>query len=228
MIPTYIAQVGCGASFPIDNVEIIRSLRHYVAENIRTARRFLKSVDKSIDIDSLTIDELNEHTPEASVPAMLAYAEQGEDIGMVSEAGCPGVADPGALLACEAHSRGIKVIPLVGPSSLLMALMASGLNGQNFAFKGYLPVGGDVNKTLKSMEERSARENQTQLFIETPYRNDKMMQTLLKTLRKDTRLCVARDVMGPEELIETHRVSTWLKRQLPELNKRPTVFLFLA
>lgn len=228
MVPTYLAETGAGVAFPEGNGEVIRRTRHYVVENERTARRFLKSIDRDIDINSLTMSELSEHSVGADVGKMLEYAERGEDVAMVSEAGCPGVADPGADLAAEAHRRGIEVVPLVGPSSIIMGLMASGLNGQNFAFAGYLPIGGELGKTLKKMEERSARERQTQIFIEAPYRNDKMLGTLLATLRSETRLCVARDIMGVEEYIVTRSVGEWRKVELPALHKRPTVFLFLA
>ncbi|MCI5777169.1 MAG: SAM-dependent methyltransferase [Bacteroidales bacterium] len=228
MIPTYLAETTPCDTFPAANADVVKSVRHYVVENARTARRFLKSIDKSIDIDSLTMSELSEHSVNANTAQMLAAAENGEDVAMVSEAGCPGVADPGADLAAEAHRKGIQVVPLVGPSSLLMSLMASGLNGQNFAFSGYLPIGSELTKALRKMEDRSQKEKQTQIFIEAPYRNDKMLQTLLQTLKAETRLCVARDIMGPEELILTKRVADWRKTTLPELHKRPTVFLFLA
>lgn len=228
MIPTYLSETAPGESFPQKNLDIVSSTRNFAVEEIRTARRFLKSVDRTIDIDTLTLAELNEHHGAADIPRMLSAAEGGEDVGMISEAGCPGVADPGAELAAEAHRRGIKVVPLVGPSSIILGLMASGLNGQNFAFSGYLPIGAELPKHLRKMEERSMKENQTQIFIEAPYRNDKMLQTLLQTLRPATRLCVARSVTGADELISTKSVEEWRKSQLPELHKKPTVFLFLA
>lgn len=229
MIPSNVADTATDATFPAHNADVIRSTRHFVVENERTVRRFIKSVDRGINIDELTLTELSEHTKaDADLGAMLQAAEQGEDVAMISEAGCPGVADPGANLAAEAHRRGIRVVPLVGPSSILMSLMASGLNGQNFAFSGYLPIGAELNKALRRMEDRSMKENQTQIFIEAPYRNDKMLQTLIATLRPETRLCVAREIMGADELIVTRRVAEWKKAKLPELHKRPTVFLFLA
>ncbi len=228
MVPSHISDVNGANDLPQSTTSIISSLRHFVVENVRTVRRFLKSVDKQIDIDGLTMCELSEHTPDAKIPEMLAPAIAGENIGMVSEAGCPGVADPGATLAAEAHRRGIRVVPLVGPSSLLMALMASGLNGQNFAFRGYLPIGTELVRALRQMEERSQRENQTQIFIEAPYRNDKMLDALLSSLHAETRLCIARNVMGADELIVTHKVSEWRKLARPSLHKIPTVFLFLA
>ena len=228
MVPTYLAETSPSDTFPQGNADIIKQTRHFVVENERTARRFLKSIDRNIDINSLTMAELSEHSVNANTAQMLAAANNGEDVAMVSEAGCPGVADPGADLAAEAHRQGIQVVPLVGPSSLLMGLMASGLNGQNFAFSGYLPIGAELAKALRKMEDRSLKERQTQIFIEAPYRNDKMLQTLLQTLKNETRLCVARDIMGAEELIVTKRVADWKKAKLPELHKPPTVFLFLA
>lgn len=228
MIPTYLSETAPGESFPQKNIDIVSSTQNFAVEEIRTARRFLKSVNRTIDIGSLTLTELNEHHGAADIPQMLSAAERGEDVGMISEAGCPGVADPGAELAAEAHRRGIKVVPLVGPSSIILGLMASGLNGQNFAFSGYLPIGTELPKYLRKMEERSMKENQTQIFIEAPYRNDKMLQTLLQTLRPSTRLCVARSVTGADELISTKSVEEWRKSELPGLHKKPTVFLFLA
>lgn len=229
MIPSNVADTASEATFPARNADIIRSTQHFVVENERTVRRFIKSVDRDIRIDELSLTELSEHTKaDADLGAMLKAAEEGEDVAMISEAGCPGVADPGASLAAEAHRRGIRVVPLVGPSSILLSLMASGLNGQNFAFSGYLPIGAELAKALRKMEDRSMKENQTQIFIEAPYRNDKMLQTLIATLRPETRLCVACEIMGEGELIKTLRVAEWKKAKLPELHKRPTVFLFLA
>ena len=228
MLPCFMSSSSVAQSFPARNVDIMHAVKHFAVENERTTRRFLKSVDKSIDIDQLTMVEMSKRTPSQAVTQILKPALGGEDIAMVSEAGCPGVADPGAELAAEAHRMGIKVVPLVGPSSILMGLMASGLNGQNFAFRGYLPIGSELTKELNKMEERSRRENQTQIFIETPYRNDKMFQTLLTTLGAETRLCVARDVTGPDEMVITHKIKEWKKISAPTLNKIPTVFLFLA
>ena len=228
MLPCFMSSSSVAQSFPERNVDIMHAVKHFAVENERTTRRFLKSVDKSIDIDQLTMVEMSKRTPPQAVTQILKPALGGEDIAMVSEAGCPGVADPGAELAAEAHRMGIKVVPLVGPSSILMGLMASGLNGQNFAFRGYLPIGAELTKELNKMEERSRRENQTQIFIETPYRNDKMFQTLLTTLGAETRLCVARDVTGPDEMVITHKIKEWKKISAPTLNKIPTVFLFLA
>lgn len=213
-------------NFPEENINIIRSLKHFIVEDIRTTRRFLKRVDKGINIDELTFYELNKHTRVEDIPTYLKAAEQGNDMGIVSEAGCPGVADPGADVVAIAHQHGIQVVPLVGPSSILMAMMASGMNGQNFAFVGYLPVEKSGNiKTIKQLEERSIREHQTQIFIETPYRNVKMMQDLLFALRPQTRLCVACNVTCLDEYIVTKTVSQWRGVKMPDIDKRPTIFL---
>lgn len=225
IIPTTLGESDHSRSFPSFNDEIIRGLKHYVVEELRSARRFLKKVDRSINIDELTIDVLNEHTDAKDVAEMLRFAEKGEDIGVVSEAGCPGVADPGADIVSIAHRKGIEVVPLVGPSSILLSLMASGFNGQNFAFLGYLPIKpNEKAKRIKQIESRVYAENQTQIFIEAPYRNNKLMETLLKQLAPHTRLCVAVDITLADEFIVTKTVKDW-KRKLPDLHKRPCIFL---
>ncbi len=185
----------------------------------------MKKVDKAIDIDMLTIEVLNEHTDAKNVAEMLRFAEKGEDIGLVSEAGCPAVADPGADIVSIAHRKGIQVVPLVGPSSILMSLMASGFNGQNFAFVGYLPIKpNEKSKCIKQLEGRVYAENQTQIFIEAPYRNNKLMETLVKQLAPHTRICVAADITLENEFVVTKTAKEW-KKSMPELHKRPTIFL---
>lgn len=234
MIPTPLSSTPVDRVLPAAVKEACHRLRHFVVENERTARRFLKSVEKAtapgeersvIDINALTFGELSEHTKPEAVAALLP-AEG--DVGMMSEAGCPGVADPGALLAAEAQRRGMRVVPLAGPSAILMSLMASGLDGQNFAFLGYLPIGDKLPATLRQMEQRSRTEGQTQICIEAPYRNGKLFEELLRTLHGETRLCVARDVTGERELIVTRTVEQWRQVTMPELHKIPTVFLFRA
>lgn len=229
MIPTPLSEGDPLQVMPAAAREACHRLRHFVVENERTARRLLKSLERadgqSVDICQLTFHELNEHTPAAAVAGML---EGHDDVGMMSEAGCPGVADPGALLAAEAHRKGVRVAPLAGPSAILLTLMASGLNGQNFAFRGYLPIGEQLAPTLRDMETRSRREAQTQLLIEAPYRNTRMYDTLLHTLHADTLLCVGRDLTGPGEFIRTQSVAQWRRCKAPTLNKIPTVFAFLA
>lgn len=229
LIPNFLGEINESESernFPAENVRIIQSIKHFIVEDIRTVRRFLKRVDKSINIDELTFYELNKRTLQENIPTYLKVAEQGNDMGIVSEAGCPGVADPGADVVALAHQKGIQVIPLVGPSSILMAMMASGMNGQNFAFVGYLPVEKSDNiKAIKRLEERSVREKQTQIFIETPYRNVKIFQDLLFALRPQTKLCVACNVTCLDEYIVTKTIAQWRSGNVPNIDKRPTIFL---
>lgn len=225
LIPTTLGDSPHERSFPDYNNAIVKGLKHFVVEELRTARRFLKKVDRTIDIDALTIDVLNEHTDGVEVTEMLSYALKGEDIGVVSEAGCPAVADPGADIVSVAHQKGIEVIPLVGPSSILMSLMASGFNGQNFAFIGYLPIKpNEKSKRIKQIESRVYGENQTQIFIETPYRNNQLMESLTKQLSPNTRICVAADITLEQEFIVTKTAAEW-KKSMPNLHKRPTIFL---
>ena len=209
---------------PARNLETIKSVRYFVVENLRSARRFLKSVDRNICIDDLNMVELNEHTPAADVEAMLDPLAAGHDIGVISEAGCPAVADPGADLVAAAQRRGYEVVPLVGPSSIIMSLMASGFNGQSFAFQGYLPI--DAAKRQKKLHEmeRNVAAGQTQIFIETPYRNNKLVAELSQQLRGDLRLCVACDVTGATEEITTRPVREWAKAKY-NYDKRPAIFL---
>lgn len=213
---------------PALNLTLIRTVRHFVVENLRSARRFLKACDKSIDIDSLSFTELNEHTRPEDVSAMLAPMEQGHDIGVISEAGCPAVADPGADLVAAAQRRGFTVVPLVGPSSIIMSLMASGFNGQSFAFNGYLPI--DESKRtakFKEMEQRIRRERQTQIFIETPYRNHRLIEDLCRRLQGDMLLCVASDISCSRQSIVTRRLADW-KSSKYNYDKIPTIFLLYS
>lgn len=204
------------------HVELIRSCRHFVVEELRTARRFLKALDRSIRIDELTFMELNEHTPETEMAAMLRMVQQSQCTILMSEAGCPGVADPGAALVKLAHDTNIKVVPLIGPSSILLAIMASGLSGQSFAFNGYLPKEKTERaKKIKALEKNCAY--QSQWFIETPYRNMQLLDELLATLNGDTRLCVAANITAVNEFIKTRTVTAW-KKNKPDLNKIPCVF----
>lgn len=210
------------------NIELVAGVKHFVVENIRSARRFLKACDRSIDIDSLSFVELNEHTPAEAVDAMLAPALAGHDIGVISEAGCPAVADPGADLVAVAQRKGVEVVPLVGPSSIIMSLMASGFNGQSFAFCGYLPI-DDSRRTqaLKEMERRIRRERQTQIFIETPYRNHRLIDDLCRRLPGDMLLCVASDISGSRQNIVTRRLSDW-KKAAYSYETIPTIFLLYS
>lgn len=211
---------------PAHNVEITRQIKHFIVENVRTARRFLKKCDKAINIDELTFYELNNHTDLSEVESYLAALAEGQPIGVMSEAGCPAVADPGALPVAIAQRKGYKVVPLVGPSSILMAQMASGFNGQGFAFNGYLPIETSArNQKIKELENDAYRKDMTQIFIETPYRNNRLIETLCKTLRPDTLLCVASAITDSDHgSIVTLKVKQWAKRKY-NYDKIPTIFL---
>lgn len=212
---------------PEYNKSVIKGLRYFIVEDIRSARRFLKRVDKDIDIDALTFYPMGKHADAALFEQYLKPLDEGESIGVISEAGCPAVADPGADVVAIAQRKGVRVVPLVGPSSMIMAVMASGLNGQSFAFNGYLPIeAADRAKRLKQLEERALHEQQTQLFIETPYRNAKLFATLLQTLRPQTRLCIAAGITTDNEWIRTQTVAQWKHTTLPDLSKTPAIFLF--
>lgn len=232
LIPVTLGDTAISQVLPDYNCQIILQIKHFIVENIRSARRFLKKVDKSIDIDSLTFYELSEHTDALAKETqhLLDPLIQGQSMGLLSEAGCPGVADPGAVAVELAQKKGLQVIPLTGPSSMILSVMASGLNGQSFAFNGYLPVKNlERAKRIRELENRAWRENQTQLFIETPYRNEKMIETLLHTLRPDTRLCIAAGITTAEEFIKTKTCAAWKKalqeKALPDLGKVPAIFL---
>lgn len=228
LIPTQLSDVALDRVLPAHNIEIVRGIRHFVVESLRSARRFLKKCDRDIDIDSLTMNELNEHTDlkdTAALEALLAPIGQGEAVGVISDAGCPAVADPGADLVAIAQRRGYKVFPLVGPSSILMSLMASGFNGQSFAFEGYLPVDSHARQArLKEMTRRIERERQTQIFIEAPYRNNQLIADLASHLPTSMRLCVASDITGENQSIVTRTIGQWRQAQY-DYHKIPTIFL---
>lgn len=208
--------------------EGLRDVRFFLAEDIRTARRYLSSLKIYDQIESLSFSTLDKDTREEDLADLFAPVFNGNHLGVVSESGCPGIADPGAMAVAFAHGRGIRVIPMVGPSSIFLSLMASGLNGQQFAFRGYLPIqGNEAGKTIREMEKESRAKDQTQIFIETPYRNNALLSHLLKGLAPDTRLCVAVDITGENEFILTKTIKLW-RQHLPELPKLPCVFLFLA
>ena len=215
-------------TIPAYVVGAVQQCQVFFVENERSARRYLKSIWKEMVIDNYTwvlIDKTN--TP-ATVAAFRSFIQQQKNIGIISEAGCPGVADPGQLLADAAHAAGATVKPLVGPSSILLALMASGMNGQQFQFVGYLPIDtAERSKVIKELEVESARKNCTQLFIETPYRNNQLLETLIKAGKPTTRLCIATDITGDTEYIHTKTLAAW-KGHLPDLHKRPTIFCLLA
>ena len=217
------------ASLPPHVIKIAQNLESFVVESEKSARQFLSAIKTAKPVRELTLNLLNEHTQDKDIAALLAPLLAGKDIGLMSDAGCPGVADPGAKLVALAHQKNIKVVPFVGPSSILLSLMASGLNGQQFAFLGYLPVDKQArNLKLKEIEKRSQAHNETQIFIETPYRNQHMLEAILSTCNANTRLCVACHVSLQDEVIVTKRISEWKQSTLPGLNKKPTVFLLLA
>lgn len=228
LIPCQLSDVQLDKVLPAHNVEVVRGIRYFVVESVRSARRFLKKCDRSIDIDSLTFNELNEHTDltdTAAVESLLDPISRGEAVGVISDAGCPAVADPGADLVAIAQRRGYKVFPLVGPSSILMSLMASGFNGQRFAFEGYLPVDSQARQArLKEMMRCIEREHQTQIFIEAPYRNNQLIADLAAHLPAGMRLCVASDITGENQSIITRTLGQW-KQSHYDYHKIPTIFL---
>lgn len=226
LIPVTLGETEIQKVLPSYNHDIIVEIKHFIVENIRSARRFLKKVDKNIDIDELTFYELNRHTDRKFIGEYLEPLKNGKSVGIISEAGCPAIADPGADVVAIAQSRGIKIIPLVGPSSIILSVMASGFNGQSFAFNGYLPVEVPQRiKALKKLENKVLNENQTQLFIETPYRNAKMIETILSSLKPQTKLCIAAGITCDEEFIKTKTVAQWKKEKNPELGKIPCIFV---
>ena len=229
LIPVNISDAPLSDTLPAGNMEIIKQLRHFIVENVRTARRFLKRCDPGFDIGATTFYELNRHTDPAEVSAYLEPLRNGEAVGVMSEAGCPAVADPGSHPVSIAQREGLRVIPLVGPSSILLALMGSGFNGQGFAFHGYLPIDGkERERRLRELEAQSRKGDITQIFIETPYRNNRMLGSLAATLRGDTQICVACDLTDPEkETIITLTAAGWKTRKY-DFDKRPAIFLIYS
>lgn len=228
LFPSTLGDATVDHILPRYNIELIAGVKHFVVENIRTARRFLKACDRSIDIDSLTFYELNRHTRPEEIAPMLAPVEQGFDIGIISEAGCPAIADPGAQVVAIAQQRGYRVIPLVGPSSILLALMGSGFNGQSFAFHGYLPIDAAARATaLKRLHREAQHDRRTAIFIETPYRNNRLIAEIISTLPPSTLLCVASDITGSNESIITRPLSEWRKSTY-NYDKVPTIFLLFT
>ncbi len=228
LIPSPLGEGPVEAVLPAGVLAVLPSLKCFVVEEVRTARRFLSAAGLKGHIQELEFHTLNEHTQPQEVEALSGLFDGGRNVGLISEAGLPAVADPGAALVALCHRHGIKVVPLTGPSSLMLALMASGLNGQSFAFAGYIPAKTDERKAaIRRLEKRSLSENQTQILIETPYRNDSLLADLVSTLDPRTRLCVALNITCPDEFIQTRTAAQW-KKQLPVLGKRPCVFLFLA
>jgi len=229
LIPCTLGDTPLQCVLPPHVIEVARKLSYFVVEQPKTARRFLATLKPERPIRSLHLATLNEHTSANELSDLLGPLLAGHDVGVISEAGCPGIADPGADLVSLAHRNGIRVVPLVGPSSILLALMASGLNGQCFAFHGYLPVAAsERQQAIAMLEEESIRRRQTQMFIETPYRNDSMLATLLAQCRPQTLLCLATDITLPGENIRTLPVAQWKSQPVPQLNKHPSLFLLLG
>jgi len=225
LIPTTLGESDTARVIPSDVSAIVKNIKYFIVENIRTARRYLRKMDPQLNIDELQFFELNQHTDSTVTAEYLKPILEGFDVGIISEAGCPGIADPGAEVVKIAHTKQIRVIPLVGPSSILLSLMASGMNGQNFAFIGYIPVKpAERVKAIKEIERRSGFEKQTQIFIEAPYRNTQLITDLINTLSEQTRLCIACDITLETEYIKTMTVAQW-KKGVPDLNKRPAIFL---
>lgn len=225
LIPVALGSEDVSAVLGSAALRVLPDLRHFIAENPRTARRFLKAAGYPHALTGAEIRTLDEHTAAAELPRLLAPLLEGADCGLLSEAGCPAVADPGAALVRLAHGHGIRVVPLIGPSSVLLALMASGMNGQRFAFHGYLPVDkAERRKKLLALETLSAQQDATQIFIEAPYRNQALLQAVLETCNADTLLCLATDITLESEMIHTRTIAAWRKKP-PDINRRPTVFL---
>lgn len=229
LIPVPLGPGNPETVLPPPVLQQIRPLKHFVVENAKSARAFLKAVGTEQPLQALQLEELSEHTKESALADLLAPLLAGQDVGLLSEAGCPAVADPGANLVALAQKHGIRVVPMIGPSSLLLALMASGLNGQRFAFHGYLPAkDGDRQKALRDLEKESQRLQQTQLFIETPYRNQAMFESLLACCQPGTRMTLATDLTLVSESVITRTIGQWKKETPPDIQRRPTVFLLLA
>jgi len=229
LVPAWLSEDTPPAdTVPAAVLQRVRTLERFIVEDAKSARRYLAACGHPKPMRELAFEELNEHTPDSAIPALLEPVVAGADAGVLSEAGVPAVADPGAKLVAAAHARGIAVVPMVGPSSILLALMASGLDGQRFRFAGYLPADAAARKAaIGELERQSARHRETQIFIETPYRNDAMLQELVATLRGETRLAVAVDLTASTEWIRSARVSEW-KSGVPQVGKRPAIFLLLA
>lgn len=224
LIPVTLGETEYSKVIPSYNIEIIKKIRFFVAENVKSAKRFLAKIEGS-HVDDGEFVELSEHTDIKNILHYLEPLKKGESVGVISEAGCPAVADPGADIVALAQSRNFKVVPLVGPNSMILALMASGFSGQSFAFNGYLPVKPNERAAkIKNLENRAYKENQTQLFIETPYRNAQLFDSIVKSCRQETKLCVAAGITTDAEFIKTKTVAEWKKSGLPELKKVPAIF----
>lgn len=225
LIPTRLGDDVPLEVLPISIKKVLEQVNHYIVENEKPARRFIKKVSPSKSQRSIIIHTVNKYTDTSEIPSYLTPCLNGESIGLLSDAGCPGIADPGAEVVKIAHKKGIPVTPLVGPSSILLAMMSSGMNGQNFTFNGYLPIDKKERKSaIKHLEKISLEKNQSQIFIETPYRNDKMFADLISILHSNTQLCIACDITLTTEFISTKTIEEW-KREEIDLHKRPTIYI---
>lgn len=226
LLPVLLEDTTINRALPSYNHDVIMCIKHFIVEDVRSARRFLKKVDKDINIDELTFFPMGKHADPARFTSYLEPLSQGKPVGVISEAGCPAIADPGADVVAIAQRKGYKVVPLVGPSSIILSVMASGFNGQSFAFNGYLPIDqAERLKKIKHYESRACSERQTQLFIETPYRNAKLFEDILKTCHPGTHLCIAAGITGPDEYIHTRTITEWKGKGIPNLSKIPAIFL---
>lgn len=229
LVPVTLGDDNITSVLPPDVVSIVQKLDIFIVESEKSARHFLSTIKTLKPVRELSLNLLNEHTDDKDVSALLKPLLAGQDVGLMSDAGCPGVADPGAKLVAIAHQKNIRIIPFVGPSSILLSLMASGLNGQQFAFLGYLPIDKQArNLRLREIEKRSLTHKETQIFIETPYRNQHMLEAILSTCHSNTKLCIACDISLTAEMIATKTIASWKQSPMPDLHKRPTVFLLLA
>jgi len=225
LIPNTLGDTAPLEVLPLSVKKIIEEIDFYIVENEKNARRFIKSICPKKSQPSLNLSLINKYTDASDIPDMLLPCMKGQNIGVISDAGCPGIADPGAAVVEQAHLKGIKVVPMIGPSSILLAMMASGFNGQNFSFNGYLPIDKRERKIeIKRLERLSLEQEQSQLFIETPYRNNQMFESIISTLQPQSKVCVACDITLPTEYIKTHTANDWKKIKV-DLHKRPTIFI---
>ena len=225
LIPNTLGSTDTAATIPSEVAALAVELRNFIVEDLRNARRYLRLLDSKMDIDGSKFYPLNKHTSPEQWAEYLKPLQAGHNVGIISEAGCPGVADPGAEVVKLAHESGIEVVPLVGPSSILLAMMASGMNGQSFAFNGYIPIKKEERiKTIKQLENRSRTEQQAQLFIETPFRNKHLLADIINSCAVSTKLCIACNITLPDQYIVTRTIAQW-KGKLPELHKKPTIFI---
>ncbi|OJJ23725.1 SAM-dependent methyltransferase [marine bacterium AO1-C] len=228
LIPTVLAPDTQTQVLPDYTIQQVRNIEHFFVENVRTARRFISSLKLGLNIENLTFYLIDKHTPAEEIKKNAQILLKGKDVGIISEAGCPGIADPGALVVNVGHKLGVRVVPLVGPSSIFLALMSSGLNGQSFAFKGYLPIDKqDRIKAIKQLEKLSLSQQQTQIFMETPFRNNQLLEVMRQQCRKSTKLCVASNITAENAYIVTKTIQEWKNTEV-DLHKKPTIFVLQA